>query len=119
ENIVITPVYCDVPGKSARLVGEGVVQPVPGSLFETLCGRGELRGEFFCSFETNEAFVQRWEAAGLRVAAQGVNGGLRALALSSTRFFVASLFQPQLSSSARFPHPLVEGFLRACASREA
>jgi len=118
ESIVITPVYCEVPGKSPRLHGEGVVRPVPGSLFEKLCGCGELRGEFFCSFETNEAFVPRWEAAGLRVAAKGVNGEMRALELPSNRFFLATLFQPQLSSSARSPHPLVEGFLRACVSRE-
>jgi CTP synthase (UTP-ammonia lyase) len=119
ENIVITPVYCEVPGNSARLDGEGVVRPVPGSLFEKLCGNGELRGEFFCSFETNEAFVTRWEAAGLRAAARGLNGEMRALELPSNRFFMATLFQPQLSSSVRFPHPIVEGFLRACASRAA
>lgn len=115
ENIVITPVSCELPGKLPRLHGEGVVRPVAGSLFEKLCGSHELPGEFFCSFETNDAFVPRWEAAGLRVAARGANGEMRALELPSNRFFMATLFQPQLSSSARAPHPLVQGFLRACA----
>jgi CTP synthase (UTP-ammonia lyase) len=119
ENIVITPVYCEVPGNSPRLQGEGVVRAVRGSMFEKLCGGGELRGEFFCSFETNDAFVPRWEVAGLRVAARGVNGEMRALELPSNRFFMATLFQPQLSSSARIPHPVVEGFLRACAAQGA
>jgi len=33
--------------------------------------------------------------------------------LGDKRFFLATLFQPQLSSSYERPHPIVEGFLRA------
>jgi CTP synthase (UTP-ammonia lyase) len=38
---------------------------------------------------------------------------MRALELPSNRFFLATLFQPQLSSSFDAPHPIVIGFLRA------
>jgi CTP synthase (UTP-ammonia lyase) len=57
--------------------------------------------------------VARWEAAGLKVAALGDDGELRALELPSNRFFVATLFQPQLSSSIERPHPIITGLLRA------
>ncbi len=118
-NIVITPVYCETPGPDLgkpKLAGPGVARPVPGTLLESLCGSGELAEEYFCSFETNSAFLPRWEAAGLRVAARGGDGELRALELGHRRFFVATLFQPQLSSSFERPHPIIEGFLRACRS---
>jgi len=64
---------------------------------------------------TNPAFVPRWLAAGLRAAAHGSDGDLRAFELPSLRFFVATLFQPQFSSSFERPHPIIEGYLRACA----
>jgi CTP synthase (UTP-ammonia lyase) len=113
ENVVITPVQCATP--NGRLVGAGVARVVAGTVLERLCGARDLRGEYFCSFETNGTFVARWEAAGLRVAAIGADGEMRAFELPGKRFFVATLFQPQLSSSHEQPHPIVVGYLRACA----
>jgi CTP synthase (UTP-ammonia lyase) len=117
ENIVITPVYCETPGLELgkpRLAGPGIARPMPGTQLESLCGSDELAEEYFCSFETNVAFLPRWQEAGLRVAARGRDGELRALELGARRFFIATLFQPQLSSSFEHPHPIIEGFLKAC-----
>jgi CTP synthase (UTP-ammonia lyase) len=50
----------------------------------------------------------------MRVAALGADGEMRAFELRQNRFFVATLFQPQLSSSFDRPHPLIVGFLQAC-----
>jgi CTP synthase (UTP-ammonia lyase) len=118
RNVVITPVACPMPQRTAggpRLSGEGVACPVAGTLLEQLTGGRDLRAEYFCSFETNAAFVARWQEAGLRVAARGADGEMRALELPQNRFFVATLFQPQLSSLYEHPHPIIDGYLRACA----
>jgi CTP synthase (UTP-ammonia lyase) len=120
-NIVITPVDCSVPGPGRSLpalAGPDVVRPAPGAQLAELCGATELREEYFCNFETNPAYQARWEAAGLRVAARGVAGTMRAFELSQKRFFMATLFQPQLSSSHARPHPVIEGFLRACSAAQ-
>jgi CTP synthase (UTP-ammonia lyase) len=116
QNIVITPVaLCDVPSTVLpRLDGAGVARPTPGSLLERLCGGADLAGEYFCSFESNPSYAARWEAAGLRVAARGHDGEMRAFELPSSRFFVATLFQPQLSSAYGRPHPVIVGLLAAC-----
>ena len=122
KNIVITPVACALPGVvpgRPKMSGVDAVYPVAGTLVEQLCGAGELRGEYFCNFETNTAFVPRWEAAGLRIAARGPHEEMRAFDLPGKQFFLATLFQPQLSSSAEQPHPIIEGYLRACAGRHA
>lgn len=114
KNIVITPVFCDVASAvRPRLNGAGVARPVRGSLLERLSGGADLTAQYFCSYETNPDFVERWESAGLRVAALGDDGELRAFELPSNRFFVATLFQPQLSSTLERPHPILLGFLRA------
>jgi CTP synthase (UTP-ammonia lyase) len=118
QNIVITPVYCEsapAPGMP-RLAGPGTARPVPGTRLAQLCGEGELHEEYFCSFEVNQAFVPRWEEVGLVVSARGVDGELRAFELRSHRFFMAALFQPQLSSSYEKPHPIIAGFLRSAAA---
>lgn len=118
ENTVITLISCPVPGPGRpRLDGSDMALPVPGTLLESLCGSADLRGEYFCSYETNPNFVARWEQAGLRVAARGENGEMRAFELPAQRFFLATLFQPQLSSSYERPHPIIEGFLRAARLR--
>lgn len=116
KNVVITPVYCSttsLPSGAPRLAGPGIAHPVPGTLLGELCGAGELAEEYFCSFEINAAFVPRWLEAGMIIGAQGADGEVRAVELRDRRFFMATLFQPQLSSSYERPHPIIEGFLRA------
>jgi CTP synthase (UTP-ammonia lyase) len=119
KNIVIAPVECRVPSEERSrpaLSGLGAARPVSDTLLERLCGGAELREEYFCNFETNAGFIPRWEAAGLRIGARGDAGEMRAFELPGRRFFVATLFQPQLSSSYERPHPIIEGYLRACAT---
>jgi CTP synthase (UTP-ammonia lyase) len=94
--------------------GDDVIHPVAGTLLAALCGEAELRGEYFCNFEVNGAYIPRWEAAGLRIAGRGPQGEMRAFDLPGQRFHLATLFQPQLSSTNEQPHPVVTGFLRAC-----
>lgn len=45
--------------------------------------------------------------------ARGAQNEIRAVELPNHRFFIATLFQPQLSSKPGTPHPLIVQFLRA------
>ena len=54
--------------------------------------------------------------AGLRPAAFDDRGELRAVELPDHPFFVATLYQPQLSSTDERPHPVIVEFV-AAASR--
>ncbi|MEY4551397.1 MAG: hypothetical protein RL685_7592 [Pseudomonadota bacterium] len=119
QHVVITPVSCPLPARregGPQLSGSDAVLPVAGSLLAELCGGAPLQGEYNCSFEVNRAYLERWQAVGLRSAAHDALGALRAFELSERRFFLATLFQPQLSSRPDAPHPLVLGFLRACSA---
>jgi CTP synthase (UTP-ammonia lyase) len=44
---------------------------------------------------------------------------VRAIELPRHRFFVATLFQPQLSSTAEEPHPLILAYLEAAGAFKA
>jgi CTP synthase (UTP-ammonia lyase) len=118
SNIVITPVSCPLPDRpvgAPKLAGMDDVLPVAGTRLGEICGTAPLSGEYFCNFETNPAYVERWRAAGLAIAARDRRGEMRAFSLPSRLFFLATLFQPQRASRAGAPHAIVEAFLGACA----
>ena len=120
ENVVITLVTaCPTPSRDPGkpvMAGRFRVRPIAGTRVAALTGGADLHEVYFCSYETNAAFVPRWQQqAGLRVAAFGDGGEMRAFELADHPFFVATLFQPQLASRPERPHPIIEGYLRAAA----
>jgi CTP synthase (UTP-ammonia lyase) len=62
----------------------------------------------------NPEYVDRFKAAGMRLAAWGPQGELKAVELPTHRFFVAMLFQPQRAQKQ--PHPVVVAFVKAAAA---
>lgn len=52
-------------------------------------------------------------SAGLEVVARAEHGEARAVELAGHPFFIATLFQPQLSSTPEKPHPLITAFVKA------
>ena len=71
--------------------------------------------EFFCNYEVNPDFEWTAMEAGFPVVARGANEECRAIESPAHRFFIATLFQPQLSSTRKKPHPLVVAFAQAAA----
>jgi CTP synthase (UTP-ammonia lyase) len=114
---VIYPVACAVPGRSAdapRL--SGVVPEIrlrPGSYLAGYYGKQVVEEEFFCNFEVNPDFEWTAMEAGFPVVARGAAGECRAIESPAHQFFIATLFQPQLSSQPNRPHPLVLAFVQA------
>jgi len=121
KNIVIYPVACAVPdrkGNAPKL--SGVVPEIrlrPGSYLQTYYGKDKetVTEEFFCNFEINPEFEWAAMEAGFPVVARGPQGEIRAIESPTHRFYVATLFQPQLTSTEKKPHPLVLAFVQAAA----
>jgi CTP synthase (UTP-ammonia lyase) len=89
------------------------LQIIPGSLLHSICGSQDDSEQFYCNYGVNEEYEKQFQAAGLRVSARGTQGETRAVELPDHRFFIATLFQPQLSSRPESPHPFILAFLRA------
>lgn len=119
KNIVIYPVACSVPNRGANAPKlSGMVPEIrirPGSYLQTFYSQETIQEEFFCNFELNPDYEWCSIEAGFPIAARGPNGEVRAIESPTHRFFIATLFQPQLSSKAKKPHPLVIAFVQAAA----
>jgi CTP synthase (UTP-ammonia lyase) len=86
---------------------------VPGSLLYSICGSGDDSEQYYCNYGVNEEYERQFLVAGLRVSARGLLDEIRAIELPNNRFFIATLFQPQLSSRPETPHKFMLAFLRA------
>jgi len=121
KNIIIYPVACAVPdrkGTAPKLSGTvPEIKLRPGSYLQSFYGKDKeiVTEEFFCNFEINPDFEWTTMEAGFPVVARGPQGEIRAIESPTHRFYVATLFQPQLSSTEKNPHPLVLAFVQAAA----
>jgi CTP synthase (UTP-ammonia lyase) len=119
RNIIIYPVSCAVPNRAPdapKLSGrQSEIKLRPGSILQLLYGSDTVEEEFFCNYEINPDYEYCSMEAGLPIVARSAKGEPRALESPDHRFFMATLFQPQLSSTAKEPHPIIVGFLKAAA----
>jgi CTP synthase (UTP-ammonia lyase) len=121
KNIIIYPVACAVPnrkGDAPKLSGTmPEIRLRPGSYLQTFYGKDQttVSEEFFCNFEINPDFEWAAMEAGFPVVARGSEGEIRAIESPTHRFYAATLFQPQLSSTEKKPHPIVLAFVQAAA----
>ena len=119
KNIVISPVSCAIPNRAEnapKLSGKiPEIRIRPGSYLEDFYKKDVVTEEFFCNYEVNPDFEGAIIEAGFAIAARGENGEIRAIEAPKHKFFIATLFQPQLSSKPGNPHPIVLEFLRAAS----
>jgi CTP synthase (UTP-ammonia lyase) len=118
SSAVIDLVSCPVPDRregAPRLTGGLTITVNPDSGAHRAYGERQVVEEFNCNYELNPAYRDRIEAAGLRVSGVGENAEARIVELADHPFFVATAFQPQLTSQEAKPHPLIKAFLEAAA----
>lgn len=117
KNIVIYPVACAVPNRKRDAPKlSGVVPEIrlrPGSYLQSFYMNDTIAEAFFCNYELNPEFEWCAMEAGFPIVARGPQGEVRAIESPTHRFFIATLFQPQLSSKPDKPHPLVMAFVQA------
>lgn len=116
SHYVVTPLSCALPNRRVdgpKGSGEERLKILPGTLLHSICGREDHSEQYYCNYGVNEEYEKQFQAAGLRVSARGILGETRAVELPGHRFFIATLFQPQLSSRPEAPHRFFLAFLRA------
>ena len=116
SHYVVTPLSCALPNRRAdgpKGSGEERLKILPGTRLRSLCGDEDDSEQYYCNYGVNEEYEKRFQAAGLRVSARGSLWETRAVELPDHRFFIATLFQPQLSSRPEAPHRFWLAFLRA------
>jgi CTP synthase (UTP-ammonia lyase) len=106
--LVVAPLACGLLGE------ERLVTCVPATRLAAICGDEPFVGFHWCRYGLSEAFEDALAAAGVVVSAHAPDAGVEGIELPSHRFFIATLFQPQVGALAGAPlHPLVAAFLDA------
>ncbi|HEX4838337.1 MAG TPA: hypothetical protein VFV03_07440 [Solirubrobacteraceae bacterium] len=101
---------------SCSLVGQTMsVQLAPGSRAADFYGKSNVSEQYYCNFGLNPEHQERLHNGGLRVVGTDQDGEARVVELPGRRFYLATLFVPQLSSQPESPHPLIVAYLRAAA----
>ncbi|MGA7277720.1 MAG: hypothetical protein WBW79_07265 [Desulfocapsaceae bacterium] len=84
-----------------------------GSLVSQIYESETTVENFNCSYSLNETYRAEFEESDFQFVGTNKDGDVRIIELPELRFFIATLFQPQLSQSNFFPHPLVRFFLKS------
>lgn len=109
SRLFISRLACSLLGRTMTIRLE------PKSTLARLYGRTTIQEQYYCSFGVNPTYVETLRASGLRIAASDDEGLIRAVELPDHPFFLGTLFLPQHNSTAASPHPVISGFLKACA----
>jgi CTP synthase (UTP-ammonia lyase) len=131
EMPLIAPLSCSLVGT------RGTVRFVPGSALAGIYGAPDAVEGYHCSYGLNPQYRSVLDSQGplhalralaappirgtrmgppsspLRISAHDDTGEVRAVELAGHPFFLATLFQPELSALSGTPHPLVRAFARA------
>ena len=69
--------------------------------------------QYFCNYGLNPKFDQHFATSDIVISGIGDEGAVRIVELPQHRFFLATLFLPQVASTPENPHPLITAYLQA------
>ncbi len=104
-NNYITALSCSLVGQARNI-----------SLDKTwglyhIYGCAKITEKYNCSFGLNKDFQKILTEHGFKVVGYDENDEARIMTIENHPFFIATLFQPQLSSTLENPHPLINEYL--------
>jgi CTP synthase (UTP-ammonia lyase) len=111
STLVISKLVCSLVGQAQTIT------IIPGTLAEQIYGAASPREQFRCNYGLNPAFRTAVLSGALRISGIDSDGDVRIVELNNHRFFIATLFLPQLSSNFARPHPVIAAFLRASGKK--
>jgi CTP synthase (UTP-ammonia lyase) len=103
--LVITPLSCSLLGQTLEINLE------PDSRAGRKYGRPQVQEQFRCTYGLNRAYQEHLHGAGLRVVGVDQAGDARIVEIPQHRFYLGTLFVPQLNSTVGQPHPLIVAYV--------
>jgi CTP synthase (UTP-ammonia lyase) len=106
-ELLIVPLSCSMLGEEAPVIVE------PGTIAADAMGAGRSTERYFCRYGLSAGYEGILQRNGLVVSGRDELGDARIVELPGHRFFVGSLFQPELTSDPTWVHPLIISFAAA------
>ncbi|AWS42788.1 hypothetical protein [Streptosporangium sp. 'caverna'] len=113
DDFLLLPLACSLAGH------EDEVRLTPGSLVERIIGADRSVEKYSCNFGLNLDYLSVLEEGGLIFTGRDSAGAVRVLELPGHPFFLATLFQPELSGDGTRPHPIITAFASASVALAA
>jgi len=105
-------------GGTMRLGGQDVLIR-KGTIANRIYGSTKTRERFRHRYEFNPDYISRLDEKGLVFSGHDASGQImQILELPKHRFFMASQFHPEFTTSVVRPNPLFLNFVRACAGKK-
>lgn len=112
EDFLIEPLACSLAGHEDTVVLEA------GSLAQSVIGAERTVERYSCHYGPSR-HLDTLRVHGLRFSGRDTQGQVRMAELPGHPFFLASLFQPELSGDGSRPHPMVRALARAAVEHAA
>ncbi len=106
-NLFITALSCSLIEKSRDIL------LTKGTSVAQVYGVKKSEERYHCNFGLNDQFKDQLISHGFIVSGTDEMGDTRILELPQKKFFIATLFQPQLSSTGENPHKLILAYLKS------
>lgn len=104
-NDYITALSCSLIGQTRNITID------KASCVYSIYQHSEITEKYNCSFGLNKGFQRILTEKGFKVVGYDENDEARIMTIENHPFFIATLFQPQLSSTLENPHPLINEYL--------
>jgi CTP synthase (UTP-ammonia lyase) len=110
--LVVDKLACSLVGQAHE------VWIAPGTRTHQAYGVERAVEQFRCTYGLNPLYRETFASGPLQVVGTDAEGEVRIVELPALRFFIATLFLPQLTSSVETPHPLILGYLQAARAAQ-
>ena len=107
DNMIIIELACSLFEQQAA------IEVMPDTLAGRSLGATRAVEKFRCSYGANPEYVETLRAHGMHFTGQSDEGDVRIAELPGNRFFMATLFQPELAGEDGYCHPIVRAFASA------
>jgi len=113
SDLLLVPLACKLFGEEATVI------VAEGTMAARAMGPGPSTERYYCRFGLNADYEEALRARGLVISGRDNDGDARIAELAGHPFFLATLFQPELSSDATWVHPLISHFATTVRARAA
>lgn len=107
SKLFISALTCSLVGKTLKILID------KNSKTYGFYNKTEIEEQYYCNFGLNPEYQKLIDEGGLKVVGADELNEARIVELSQKRFFISTLFVPQLNSSPETPHKLIIEFLKS------
>jgi len=106
SKLFISKLTCSLAGKVMEL------DLAPNSKVAKIYAATQVKEKYYCNSGVNPDHIEELKKAPIEIVGSDSEGEIRIIEIPTHRFFIATLFVPQVNSTPDNPHPLITSFIK-------